>query len=415
MHKRNIQSVRQAGLCISCGICAANCPANCITFSRENGSFYPVVSDACLDCGRCLKVCSSYGLRYDMGSQSLSDYVLGEYQNIMCAQMKDASALSRSASGGMATGIIERLLGAGVFESAFLVSGYDYNDMLQTKRFAKDNSLDSTVGSRYLTVSHEAAVRYMQGHPEEKTILVATGCCVEGLVKSIEINRLERENYLLIGLFCDRTMHYGAADYFYEHPRIGRKTVGKLFFRSKKDSGWPGNLRIEYTNGSELQLPSSERKQIKDYFVPERCLYCLDKLNRHCDLALGDNYIRENADPKGINSCIIRTDRGRKAWDLCADGFISHADDKERLLASQRIADKKTNLSFALLKGLYVSPQKPSRTVKHAYRVTLEKVEVGKQEHPYRPVMYDILWRRRKQRIANVIQRLFFAMRKQYK
>ena len=40
--------------CISCGACAAECPAGAIS---EGDGKYEIDADACLDCGACASVC----------------------------------------------------------------------------------------------------------------------------------------------------------------------------------------------------------------------------------------------------------------------------------------------------------------------------------------------------------------------
>lgn len=40
--------------CISCGVCAAECPVSCIS---AGGSKYEIDPAACIDCGACAPVC----------------------------------------------------------------------------------------------------------------------------------------------------------------------------------------------------------------------------------------------------------------------------------------------------------------------------------------------------------------------
>lgn len=40
--------------CISCGVCASECPVECIS---EGDSKYVIDADACIDCGNCANVC----------------------------------------------------------------------------------------------------------------------------------------------------------------------------------------------------------------------------------------------------------------------------------------------------------------------------------------------------------------------
>lgn len=40
--------------CISCGVCAAECPVSCIT---EGDGKFVIDADSCIDCGNCANVC----------------------------------------------------------------------------------------------------------------------------------------------------------------------------------------------------------------------------------------------------------------------------------------------------------------------------------------------------------------------
>ncbi|HHU01901.1 MAG: DUF362 domain-containing protein [Christensenellales bacterium] len=40
--------------CISCGVCSAECPQDCIT---EGDNKYEINAEECIDCGSCADVC----------------------------------------------------------------------------------------------------------------------------------------------------------------------------------------------------------------------------------------------------------------------------------------------------------------------------------------------------------------------
>ena len=374
---KNINCIKEANLCISCGVCAANCPKNCISYKLNNGMYLPEISNECIMCGKCAKVCPSINMEYDADNNEIENYVLGDYKSIICAKSRDLDLRKNSTSGGVVTQIVTELLKSGMYESAFLVDGYDYHKQVFTKRFAHGDDLTQSAGSRYLTVSHTEAVRYMLEHPDENVIIVATGCAVDAILKTVNVNKLNRDNYLIIGLFCDKTMHYGVIEYFDKHKDNNGKTVNNLYFRTKKDDKWPGNVRITYTDGSETALPSSARKNLKEYFVPDRCLYCLDKLNNMADISVGDNYIKKNADEFGVSSVIIRTNIGETAWNLCADKFDYHDDNLDEFLKSQLVTARSMNIDFGKLKGIYQVHEPASNQNVKAFNEIKRKMKIG--------------------------------------
>lgn len=401
-----IEKTVSDALCISCGICVANCPTNCITMKRKDSQYLPEVNlEKCVKCGLCRKVCPSGKMCDYDGKIKIEDYLLGNYKAIYCAKTNDTKVLRQASSGGVTTQIVLKLLELGEYSSAFLLSGYSCDELLQTKRFANGDDFSSTFKSRYLTVSHENSIRYLIEYPDEKVILVATGCVVSGILNTIKYRKLNRNNYLIIGLFCDGTMHYGVDDYFSSHKINKGRKLKDLYFRTKEVAGWPRDVRLVYDDGSYQNLPAKERMKLKSYFMPERCLYCQDKLNLNCDIAVGDNYIKANADSDGVSSVIIRTERGERIWEMyCKDTFSWHCDSEAELVQSQKLANKKLNYEFAQLRGLYHAPDDEiSSKTKRRYKTLLKKIKIGKSKNIYRAVNRDILQDRCKFKIKKII------------
>lgn len=387
-----IDNYFSSGLCISCGICAGNCPVNCIEMKSDGYFVRPVVDqNACIQCGKCGAVCPNTGLKADDSvKDGLEQYLLGNHLLICCAKAKDKELLKECASGGVVTSLVAKLLHDGLYHSAFLVEGYNYTGRkLATKRYTANESLKETPKSRYLTVDHSEAVRYMLQNRSERIVFVGTPCAISGLRNTISQNRLHPDQYLLIGLFCDKTMHYGVISYFAGYPSAGKRMTD-YYFKNKEVGGWPGGVRICYEDGSVQDLPNTERMKVKDYFIPERCLYCLDKLNRSADIAVGDNYIAGNADKEGVSSVIVRTDVGKSAWDYCADKFEIHADSAEALVKSAALAKKKQNFFNGCMKGVYSTRVDVPETAKKTYNGLLEQIEVGKQKKVYPAVQRHI-------------------------
>lgn len=406
-----IRKVVEDHLCISCGTCIANCPKNCVAFQRSGNMFLPSIDmEACINCGICYKVCPSN----DMACTEIDDvskYLLGEYKEIFAASSKSESLRMSSTSGGVVTQLVKKLLEDGVYDAAYLSSGYNYDTLLESKRFEKGDDLSSTPKSRYLTISHRQMIQRMIDRPDEKLILIATGCDIQGVINTIRLKKLHRENYLLIGLFCDKTMNYGVVDYFKEHPAGNGKELQDLYFRTKEAGGWPGNVRLVYCDGTHIDLPNTERMQVKDYFMPERCLYCMDKLNLSCDIAVGDNYIPENKDTKGVNSIIIRTEIGAKVWEHCKTDFYYHEDTPEQLISSQHLNLKEKNYYFQNMKGLREGVC--DRRIRKLYSDALAKMKIG-NSNSYAAVSNDCKKRRIKKKIRNIFTKILGAIFRVY-
>ena len=127
-------------------------------------------------------------MKYDVNNNEIESYVLGDYKSIFCAKSRNLNLRKNSTSGGVVTQLVKNLLESEAYESAFLVNGYDYHQQIFTKRYKSGDDLTESAGSRYLTVSHTEAVRYIIEHPDEKVIIVATGCAVDAILKTIKNN-----------------------------------------------------------------------------------------------------------------------------------------------------------------------------------------------------------------------------------
>ena len=386
-----VEHTVNSNLCTSCGICKAVCPKNCISYQRQKGLYVPVIDKGeCGDCGHCYQLCPGKGFdfeRYDTSKDV--DFWEGNYQAVYSASTKNESRLQNAVSGGVVTELVHNLLESGEYEAAFLLKTHQYmGRVVETECVTREDDLSVTQKSRYIPVSQEKAVAYMLAHRDAKVILVGTGCFTHGILNVIESYKLKRDNYFIIGLFCDKTMTLDIVDYFSKHPILKGKEFDAMYFRSKEVGGWPGGVRLETKDGEHFDLPNTERMKVKDYFQPEACLYCLDKLNKYADISVGDNYTKENSDKRGSSSVIVRTVKGENIWKQYASKFEWQESSMEKLRKSQHLHKRKDNLRFAFLKekklgetihkvGNPVTVGKITGKTKLRYRTRLLKLKVG--------------------------------------
>lgn len=346
------------GLCVSCGICAGACPAACISFHKDKGQYLPQIDyDKCIRCGICADVCpsSSQGEDYGKYAQingcewSEEAFLWGTDRGCFSAYCKDPEIREKAVSGGIVTLLVSRLLAEGMYDSAFLVGENRYEGQVESGRYTADMSLDGTPKSRYVPVSHAEAIRYMKKHPEEKLIITGTSCAVHGMLRVIDRLRLKRSNYLLLGLFCDRCERDSIVDYFKD--RRPEKKVTGFYFRTKEQKGWPGNVKIEYEDGSAEFLPAKLKKRVNDIFQLKGCLYCFDKLNQFADISFGDDWVnREKSfEVNGKSLVVIRTAAGEKAFQKINENITFEPVLMESIRKEQGTAARKKNCAYAVL------------------------------------------------------------------
>ena len=355
MERLTISSTTSWNLCTACGICKGICSKEAISWEKKNGHYLPVIDEtACVKCGLCAAVCPGlthdYGEGWENKESGVKGRVLATYNAWSC----DPTLRHVSASGGVVSTLIGTLLRTGNYDAAFVVRGYDYHEQLTTS-LASAKDLEDLSGSnipksRYLPVSHENAVSFIRANRDKKVIIIGSGCAVRGLQKAIQALHLNRENYLMIGLFCDRVFTYRVMDYFGSEHFCGNSHLENLHFKNKESGGWPGNMKFFLSDGSAQYWDKSERTKAKDLFMPERCLYCVDKLNASADISLGDNYTQQDSSPLGSNSVIIRTSRGLTAWEMVSDQLEFCPVDLELIWKAQYVDWRLNNLCYAELK-----------------------------------------------------------------
>lgn len=402
--EKTIHETVMQNLCISCGACVAVCPKECIHFTKSSGMFLPQIdTKTCIGCTQCKKVCPVLYVKEEL-SEEVETYLLGDHRKILCAASRSDTLRKQATSGGIVTQLVEHLLQNESYDAAYLLDGYHYDTLQQVRLYQKDSDLSPSFKSRYLTVSHEKTIRHMLANPEDRLILVGTSCCVQAITNAIQVKKLNRENYFIIGLFCDKTMHYGVVDYFAEHPASKGKQLQNLYFRTKEAGGWPGNVRLTYSDDSYIDLPNTERMNVKEYFMPERCLYCLDKLNRLSDIAVGDNYIPENANSDGFSSVIIRTALGERIWEQCSGDFEYKDNLPEQIKQSQHLSAKRSNYQNRVYKGLRAGDV--DKKVYRQYAAVIHKMEVGKQDHCYSLIKKELQKTRIKKKLGSIVKKL---------
>ena len=392
MQDCSVNKTVQLGLCSSCGICKNVCPKECIEYVRKNGKYVPHVNEKkCTSCGLCLRICPGLEMEFPQKSEPL-EAILGSIMICVSAWSRNSELRHVSASGGVVSTLVERLLNQGAYDTAFCIDSYSYDTQLITEavtieRMSGDWTESSLPKSRYLPVSHEKAVSYILQHRDKRVIILGTGCAIHGFRKLEKAFQVDPDRVLLIGLFCDKVFNYNVNDYFQN--RFGlRKRITAIHFKNKECGGWPGDMKFFYEDGSTEYQSNKERTQIKDYFMPERCLYCIDKLNSQADISVGDNYTDEGSSTLGSNSVIIRTAQGEKAWNCVRGSLEFVACDPAKLRDAQFLDGRVKNLYFSKLKEADI--KKGQGVICQLNRGVVIKEE---------PKEYELAWTRAKEKL----------------
>ena len=385
--ENTVNKTLQADLCCGCGICKGICPRGCIFWDRKNGLYVPQIDKkSCVNCGLCASVCPGLGHLYETAATA-AETVTGPVLDSCTAWSRDPQLRHVSASGGVVSTLIRTLLERGAYDGAFCLDSYDYRQQLKTRLYTAEEvaacwNNSNAPKSRYLPVSHENAVAYMKQNRSDRLILVGTSCCIRGLQAAVERLKLDREQYLFIGLFCDKVFNYNVLAYWQDR-YCGGNTVTALHFKNKESGGWPGDMKFFPDGQDPFYVPLNDRAKAKAYFMPERCGYCVDKLNAYADISLGDNYTGQDESELGSNSVIIRTKRGAFAWNVAKDTLEIRNINIEQIRNAQVIDRRLDNLYCGDLRHpeMDLNPgvprEKDAAEFSRTWRTGLQKLRAG--------------------------------------
>ena len=347
MTNSNVEKTRELDLCVSCEICLAACPFGAIEMEYEKGQFLPKINkDKCTNCGVCFEVCP--GINVDNTLEGFSIERLNTpYLKAYTAYSKNLNIRKESTSGGLITDLIIELINKKEFDYAFVLKFDKFQNkparLEQTDNPAK--IIDSSK-SKYIPASVYEVVKTIKNNPTKKHIIIGTPCQFIGIKKFMKKFNISKENILFLGLFCEKTLNFNILDYYENKYKNSNEKINKFNFRDKQKGGWPGDSKLVFDSDRTRFITRGVRMQIKNYFQLNRCLFCLDKLNIHSDIAFGDCYIKGKGDHWGKSDIIIRTEKGKQIFDKYSYLFNYEKADIKKIIKSQNLEGKKQNFEF---------------------------------------------------------------------
>lgn len=207
----NIQSISDSYLCSACGACGAVCSHRAITFQDSSiGRKYAVVSDECINCGLCRKICpslDSYSLSHDVGDKFVGT-ILGTY----IGRATNNTIYSNAQSGGACTALLTHLFESGEIDGAIVVR-MDYGVIPQIKGVlvTDPTELLKTQKSCYTPVD---LLSTLESSRDCKSVAVVGLPCHMEAVENLQRTSPRQFGNISfrIGLICDRTMSGGIND-----------------------------------------------------------------------------------------------------------------------------------------------------------------------------------------------------------
>ena len=367
----NISHTLKHDLCTGCGVCEDACPSKAITTIIRDGRFLPKVnSDLCRNdkgCHRCIDACPGVGVDLcKIANEQFpddnikADKMVGRYQKCFTGYSNDEGIRYHCASGGMVSQFLIFLLEKGYIDGA-VVTAFDSKSELLVRSYIAHNREEvlRAKSSKYAPVSLHGMAQAVKQENGTRYIIVGLPCHIEGFRKLEAIDKKLREKIAgYFAIYCSSGRTFYLTEHVFKERGIRKKDLTYFAYR---DEGCLGSLvakqrrNIRVTNSnSEISLYNKDEvykekfqsyyHPLRSFFIPRRCLFCIDHYGELADVCFGDIHIEPYIEDKvGVNSLVVR----KKKWlDLLmeakAEGHITLDEiTTETLNRSQKMAYKK--------------------------------------------------------------------------
>lgn len=385
--QRNIQYVIDNDLCTGCGICKDSCPFEAIEMRVSKGLYIPFIDkDKCKNakgCHCCYNTCPGVGV--DLVGISKNTYtdinikedkMIGRFLQCYTGYSNDMNIRWHSASGGMVSQFLIWLLEKKIIDGA-VVTKYDNAQPLMAKTYiatTKEDILDGR-SSKYGPVTMASIARSIKKASGARYIVVGLPCHIQGFRKLMDVDKKLSEKIIgMFALFCSGGRTFYLTEYVMKERGIKREELRYFAYRDegclgsmvaiteKGSEGEDASIRISDRN-SETYLSKGVKRVLKDkyqnfyhplrsFFIPRRCLLCIDHFGELADVCFGDIHIPPySKDNIGVNSVIVRNRYWFQLLEKCrADGVISlKSESAETIISSQEMAFKKKGRNGAFV------------------------------------------------------------------
>lgn len=320
--KPNISYTVNHDLCTGCGICSSACPSHAITIVVESGRFLPKIDDdLCKNdkgCHRCFDVCPGIGVNLKHIAESQftdenvkSDKLVGRYLKCFVGYSNDYNIRYHSASGGMVSQFLIFLLDKGYIDGAVVTAFDSKNDLLVRSYIATTaEEVLLAKSSKYGPVSlHEAAVD-IKNATGSRYVVVGLPCHIEGFRKLEQCDKKVKEKIIgYFSIYCSSGRTFYLTEHVFKERNIKKDNL-KYF--SYRDEGCLGSMvAVEMDGHKTMDRYQNYYHPLRSFFVPRRCLFCIDHYGELGDISFGDIHIDPYIEDKvGINSLVVR----KKIW-----------------------------------------------------------------------------------------------------
>lgn len=354
----NINHTLKANLCTGCGICESACPKGAIYTTVDKGNFRPKInSDKCINCGLCVKVCPGIGVdlvrladKYQ-SETTYNDKMVGRYEKCFTGYSNDFEVRYHSASGGMVSQFLIWLLENKKIDGA-VVTRFDQENPLLVKTFIATTREDiiSARSSKYAPVTLNRAAQDIKAASGSRYVIVGLPCHIQGLRKLMEIDKKLRNKVVgLFGIYCSCGRSFYMTEHVFKERGIPKD---KITYFQYRDEGCLGKMVVSNEVRSYKEHYQSYYHPLRSFFIPRRCLFCIDHYAELSDISFGDIHIKPYSDDKiGVNSIIVKNKTWLSLLEECQKAGAIYLDEVpfKTISDSQKMSFKKKGRNGAFI------------------------------------------------------------------
>ena len=326
-----LKKIMKSDLCNRCGSCVGLSEGK-IVFTDREGDYRPKVLQEPDEAhsARMLHACSGKNFDFPLyrdlffkDSPGFHTYT-GPYYGISIAHANDELVRQTGASGGMISAILIYLLQSGQIDGA-VVTGMSKEKPWLTQPFIATTQAEilEAAQSKYIITSVNEILPEIEAFTGRLAYVGLPGQ-IQSIRKLQEVSDPSVANIKYIfGPFYGNTLHFSSVRSFLRSYKIkDYQNISKLYFRYGE---WPGNMRVEMTDGRVVELPKFHANYLIPFHIMKNSLLCTDLSNEFADISGGDAWAPVYEERgKGFSMVLSRTSEGvRILGEMEEEGLIT--------------------------------------------------------------------------------------------